>query len=487
MNINKRIKQTIAAIVCTLPVFGMISCHKDILNPKPKTQIAEANAFDTPERVLAQVYGLYDALKSGNFLGGRYLIYNDIRGEEFINRLTNGVTGLQTWNHTLSSSTNEVQNLWVAIYAAVNRINVFLKGLNDNKDKIDPNLFKQYTAEAKFMRALCYYDLLTLYARPYADGNGSKPGMPLRMQAETTTANNDLARSSVQTTYDVILADLNAAEADLPSAYSSSARNVTRAHKNTAIALKTRILLSMGRYSDVVNEASKIVSGSAPYQAPNGVAHKLEANVTTPFTNYTTTESIFSMPMTDTDAPGVQNQLCYYYNVPGLGNGEYFINKTGSGIFTDTSWKATDARKVNFLIVSGTNTYLKKFNKPSPFTDYVPVIRYAEILLNYAEAAAEKGDLTKAVELLKAVRNRSDATYVFATTTVDTKDKIIARILIERRIELLGEGFRSIDILRRLQTIPSKSTVNSITPWQQEYIWPIPSNELLANKLMTPN
>jgi hypothetical protein len=117
----------------------------------------------------------------------------------------------------------------------------------------------------------------------------------------------------------------------------------------------------------------------------------------------------------------------------------------------------------------------------------VPVIRYAEILLNYAEAAAEKGDLTKAVELLKAVRNRSDATYVFATTTVDTKDKIIARILIERRIELLGEGFRSIDILRRLQTIPSKSTVNSITPWQQEYIWPIPSNELLANKLMTPN
>jgi len=486
MKTNKKITTALTAFSFIL-VLGFISCKKDILNLTPKTQIAEENAFDTPERVLAQVNGLYDALKSGNFLGGRYLVYNDIRAEEFLNRLTNGVTGLQTWSHTLTSSANEVENLWGAAYTAINRINVFLKGLNDHKDKVDPTLFTQYTAEAKFMRALCYYDLLTLYARPYTKDNGASPGLPLRLKAETTTANNDLARSSVKEVYNQILADLNEAENNLPLKYSSSSLDVTRAHRNTVIALKTRIYLSMGQYSDVVTQASKIVSASAPFQASSGVQHKLEASVATPFTNYTTTESVFSMPMTEGDPPGTQNQLGYYYNKPGVGNGEYSLNKVAGGILADTSWKATDARKVNFVEAVGTTTYFKKFNKPAPYTDYVPLIRYAEVLLNYAEAAAQTNDLTKAIALLKAVRNRSDAAYVFSPASIGTQADVIKTILIERRIELLGEGFRSNDLLRLGQPIPAKANVNAVQPTQAEYIWPIPNSELLANKLMTPN
>lgn len=488
MKTNKKLTLVISTL-CFFLLAGFISCKKDILNPTPKTQILEENVFDTPERVLAQVNGLYDAVKSGNFLGGRYLIYNDIRGEEFINRTANGVTGLQTWNHTLTTSTNEVENLWGSAYTAINRINVFLKGLNDNKDKVDPTLFTQYTGEAKFLRALCYYDLLTLYARPYTSGtgNGASPGLPLRLKAETTTANNDLARSSVQEVYNQILTDLNDAENSLPNNHATSVLNVSRAHKNTAIALKTRIYLSMGKYSDVVTQASKIVSNSAPFQASSGVLHKLEANVLTPFTNYTTTESIFSMPMTEGDAPGTQNQLGYYYSKPGVGNGEYNLNKGTAGIISDTTWKSNDARKVNFVEVVGSNTYLKKFYKPAPFTDYVPVIRYAEILLNYAEAAAETNDLTKAIDLLKAVRNRSNPTYVYPPASIATKADVISAILRERRIELLAEGFRSIDLLRRGQTIPGKGSSPAIQPSQSEYIWPIPNSEILANKLMTPN
>lgn len=482
-----RIKQNIYKGLCAcglLLLAGLISCKKNMLDIKPKTQLAEEVAFDTPERVLAQVNGLYDGLKSGNFLGGRYLIYNDIRAEEYINKLNNGVTGLQTWNHTLNSSSNEVENLWTAAYSAINRINLFLKGLNEHKDVA---FFDQYMAEAKFLRALCYYDLLTLYAQPYTKDNGASPGLPLRLQGETTTQNNNLARSSVSEVYTQILADLNEAETKLPDKYSSSSLNVTRAHKNSAIALKTRIYLSMGKYSDVVNEASKIVSSSAPFQANSGVIHKLESNVGTPFTNYTTTESIFSLPMTDGDPPGTQNQLGYYFNKPGVGNGEYSLNTGANGILSDTSWKATDARKTNFLEVVGTTTYVKKFNKPSPYTDYVPVIRYAEILLNYAEAAAQTGNLSLAAELLKAVRKRSDANYNFSASATGNQNDLIKLILTERRIELLAEGFRSIDILRAGKAIPSKGSVNTIQPTQSEYIWPIPSSEILANNLMTPN
>jgi hypothetical protein len=462
-----------------IPLFGMISCKKD-LDTEPTTSIIDEYAFDTPGRVLGQVNGLYDAVKSGAFLGGRYQIYNDIRAEEFINMKSNSVTGLLTWNHSLTSTASEVENLWTAAYSAINRVNLFLQGLEANASKVDPALYTQYKAEAKFLRALCYFDLLTLYARPYTSNNGSSPGLPLRLQAETTAANNDLARSSVQDVYNVILKDLNDAETDLPVTYATPLLNVSRAHKSTAIALKTRVYLAMGKYNEVIIEALKIAPDN---KSNSGFVHKLEANVATPFTTYTTSESIFSMPMTDGDGPGTQNQLGYYYNKSLPGAGEYSLN--AKGIIANTDWSATDARRTNFIITGATN-YLKKYNSAT-YTDYAPVIRYAETLLNYAEAAARTGDLKTATDLLKQIRNRSDATYVFPSAAIDTQDELVKTILTERRIELLGEGFRSFDILRLNVAIPGKGTVNTIQPSQTEYIWPIPNSEMLTNKLMVQN
>jgi hypothetical protein len=483
MNTKSKVKNVAYTLLCTLSLSCLVSCEKD-LDTTPTTSIEEAYVFDTPERILGQVNSLYDAVKSGNFLGGRYLIYNDIRADEFINMKSNGVTGLLTWNYGLTSSSTEVENLWTAAYAAINKSNLFLKRSEENISKVDPVLYPQYRAEAKFIRALCYYNLVVLYARPYTMTNGETPGLPLRLIAETTSENNDLARSSVKDVYQQIINDLNEAEANLPPSYSTALLNVTRAHKNTAIALKTRVYLSMGKYTDVIAEAQKIVSNKVPYQAMSGVPLKLEANVATPFTNYTTPESVFSMPMTDGDAPGTQNQLGYYYNKTPVGNGEYSLN--AKGIFANTEWLATDARRTSFIITGSTN-YLKKFNKPSPYSDYVPVIRYAETILNYAEAAARTGDLQKATDLLKAIRNRSDATYVFPAAATDSQDALIQTILTERRIELLGEGFRSIDLLRQGLTIPGKGTVNAVLPTQREYIWPIPNSEMLTNKLMVQN
>jgi hypothetical protein len=60
-------------------------------------------------------------------------------------------------------------------------------------------------------------------------------------------------------------------------------------------------------------------------------------------------------------------------------------------------------------------------------------------------------------------------------------------IMTERRIELLGEGFRSRDILRLNQTIPAKGTAPSITSSSPQYIWPIPQSELNVNKAVVQN
>ncbi|HEX8314265.1 MAG TPA: hypothetical protein VF609_04700, partial [Flavisolibacter sp.] len=109
-----------------LLVLGLFSCRKDKLSPDPETTLFDAVAFQTPERVLQNVNGMYAAVKTGQFYGGRYLVYNEIRGEEFSNRTNNGITGFQTYNYTVSATLGEVGNLWNAAYAALNRINVVI-------------------------------------------------------------------------------------------------------------------------------------------------------------------------------------------------------------------------------------------------------------------------------------------------------------------------------------------------------------------------
>jgi starch-binding outer membrane protein, SusD/RagB family len=477
------------AIACLLLTAFLAACkkEKDLLSPVPRTSIIDATAFDTPERVLGLVNGMYSSVKDPQFFGGKYVMYGDFRGEEFINRTANIFTGYDTWGHTLNSSSNEVVNLWSAAYTAINSVNVFLQGLNDNISKVDATLTKQYTAEAQFVRALSYFCLVTLYARPYVENNGASKGLPLRLQAETNTSNNDLARSTVAEVYAQILKDLNDAEANLPLTYTSDLLNTTRAHRNSAIALKTRVYLNMGKYDKVIEEASKIVSATAPFKANSGVAHQLQSDISVVFSsNYVSTESIFSMPNTELNSATGQNALGYILNAAPTGNSEYSVNP--SGIMGNVEWKATDKRR-SFLTGSGSTVFLKKYNKPSPYIDYIPVMRYSEVLLNYAEAAAKLNDLPKALALLTAVRQRADPSYTFTVGQTGTVDAIVSSIWLERRIEFLGEGLRSNDLLRNLLTIPGKGssslTSPSVAPSQPAYTFPLPNTEILTNKLLT--
>ncbi|WP_241502289.1 RagB/SusD family nutrient uptake outer membrane protein [Hymenobacter glacialis] len=304
--------------------FGTFSCQNDLLDPVPTTLYPQDIVFDTPARVLLQVNNLYAFVKVGTFLGGRVQVYGDVRANDFLNMRNNGVTALGVWNHTLTEqSQNDVVNTWAAGYLAINQINVFLAGLETNAAKLGATPFPanyvtttavNYQAEARLLRALSYYSLLQLYARPFIDGNGSKPGLPLRLKAEVDGTGNDLARSSVAEVYAQILADLNFAELNLPLTPATGVSAVTRAHRNTAIALKTRVYLSMGRYDDVIREANKLVPATAPYVAPTGVRHALNPSIAAVFAApQETSESILSFPFTAQNAPGTQNQLAFYY------------------------------------------------------------------------------------------------------------------------------------------------------------------------------
>jgi hypothetical protein len=191
------------------------------------------------------------------------------------------------------------------------------------------------------------------------------------------------------------------------------------------------------------------------------------------------------------DNPGTQNQLGFYFvrNSTNPGSAEYSLNP--AGIVSDTvfsSLTSVDARKGLIFpnLVNG-KKFVNKYPLPSPFLDYAPVIRYSEVLLNLAEALARTNtNLPKALALVTAVRQRS-STNAIVTLPAPTQAQIIAAIMLERRIEFLGEGLRNNDLMRLLQTIPAKGSVPAKLPTDQGYIWPISATELSLNKLMTDN
>ena len=246
----------------------------------------------------------------------------------------------------------------------------------------------------------------------------------------------------------------------------------------------------MGDYPNVITEATKLVpQATAPFSATSGVLHSLQSNITAVFTAYNTTESILSFPMSATagDNPGTQNQLGFYFvRNASLGAAEYSLNPLG--ILADPGWGAADVRRTSLVYTNAVNgkRFVYKYQQPSPFLDWAPVIRYSEVLLNLAEALARTNTTVnaKALALVNAVRQRSDASV---TIVAATQAALINAIMQERRIEFLGEGLRNNDLMRLLQTIPAKGPVPAKAPTDQGYIWPISATEMSLNKLMTDN
>ncbi len=83
------IKLTILAILTSF----LTSCHGDFLDTVPSTSISETEAFSTPGKIQGQVNNLYAQLQNPNFYGGRYIVFNEQRGDEFGQNDGNAATG----------------------------------------------------------------------------------------------------------------------------------------------------------------------------------------------------------------------------------------------------------------------------------------------------------------------------------------------------------------------------------------------------------
>ena len=458
--------QIFATALVSLALFA--SCA-DSLDKEPPLDLTSKEIFADTEHIEANLLGLYGSAKS--IIGLRLFDFNVARGDEFINQSVNNNEAISAYEMTVGQTSTENTETWTKLYQTINNVNTFLEGIEDAKTIAGSN-YDQWVAEAKFVRALSYYYLNDLYAQPYLLDKEAK-SVPLRLQSENSTGNNDLKRSTVAEVYAQMEEDLSDANiSHLPSG-TNSYDAVTRASQGAAHVLRQRIYMEQGLWDKAIAEGLAVKG------------YKLENDIASLFTSpYITQETIFSFPMSETNRGSRQSAPAYYFY-----DGTRFVIDITSGILSKEAYAlSSDARIAQLTSKAGTQPISTKFKDSQNYLDWTPIFRYAEVLLNLAESYYQTGDETSARQYLSRVRRRSiEETADELDINTLNGEALQQAIYNERRAEFIGEGIRSLDIHRRGEDfIKQGGTVKEIriSPSTNGYIWPIPTIERSANKLI---
>ena len=372
---------------------------------------------------------------------------------------------------TVGQTTSDNTETWTKLYQTINNANTFLEKINDAKEIAGDN-YGKWVAEAKFVRALSYYYLNSLYAQPYLLNKDAK-SVPLRLKSEDNTGNNNLKRSTVAEIDAQILEDLCDENINNLPAAAGTYDAVTRATQGAAHVLRQRIYMEQGQWDKAIEEGLTVKG------------YSLEGDISNLFKSpFITNETIFSFPMSETNRGSRQSAPAYYFY-----DGTRFVIDYTSGILSKAEYSITnDARVKELTGKVGTQPISTKFKDSQNYLDWTPVFRYAEVLLNLAESYYQNGDEPSARKYLNEVRRRSvkESDDVIDISSL-TGEALKTAIYNERRAEFIGEGIRSLDIHRRGEDfIKQGGTVKEIhiTPATNGYIWAIPTIESSANKLI---
>ena len=440
------------------------SCSSSFLDQEPPLYIEPGDIYNDANRLEAAVLGLYGSIKndaSDSFMGGKTYLVFDNRGEDIVNSDPNLITLANTYKFNVGKTDAENTVTWSMAYAAINRVNIFLDELEGAKATAGEK-YEQYKAEAKFVRAFAYYYLNNLYATPYVINPDAK-SVPLRLTPEKNGEHNALKRATVKEVYEQILSDLENISA-LPVKTKADEPTVTRATQAAANMLKMRVYMSMNNWTEAV-KAGKLVTG---YELTPKFGDMFKAP-------YYTDETIFSLPMKETNRPNTQQGLAEYYYAK---NTILWVD-VENGIMSKPNYNsAYDAR----VQMKNEKNQLLKFTDAAQKLDWAPIFRYAETLLNLAECYVNLGGTENeklARECLKQVRFRSlpETSNQLDIDHLSGEDLKMA-VYNERRLEFIGEAMRGIDVLRRGANFERKT---QITPQSSGYVWPIPQSEELMN------
>lgn len=483
--------------------FGLLvlsGCEKD-LDQVPISSGSVPTFYKTPDDFNQALTSVYSALRFSTAGGypDRLLNLAETRSDNLY--AVSDIPGVRDWEPinnfaTTLASNAYVAEAWTTNYAAIFRANTFLEQLAQNGSVVDDATRQRYEAEAKFLRAFFYFDLVRYF--------GKVPVIDRPLGAAEVAK---IPRSPVADVYQLILADLGTAVSKLPVSYSGSA-NTFRATVGAAKTLKALVHmtrsgpiygiegpgLGVNEYAQAATLLNEVISSGRYSVLPS------YANIFS-YTNENNAEVIFDVQYASgglnlgATFPGqlVSDDLFAALRIP-YSSGQPDARFAAQNLVN--SYAAGDLRKtfnftLSYTTVSGFNEtrpsitkYLNaglrgvnRFDWPINFI----VFRYTDVLMMRAECILHGAGGTQADvdAIMTQVRNRAGITGTVTGTT-------LPQLMEERRREFAGEGLRWHDLVREgmvLTTInawiPLEDVKRRMSPIQPNYIiFPVPQTEL---------
>jgi starch-binding outer membrane protein, SusD/RagB family len=460
-------------------LFLSLGCKKFLTVDPPYLQDAE-NFFLTPEDYDRALTGAYDLLQ-GSFMSvwiGEIASDNSIAGGESVND-TQGLHQIDNMTH--GGVNNELRNILRWNYAGITRVNYIM----ENKDNIDFPEKQRMIAEARFLRAFYYFELVKFFG-----------DVPLIVDKRIGIEEaRKLPRSPVAEVYAQIEEDLTFAASVLN--WSTPVKG--RATKGAALGLLGKAYLYQKKYAQAASTFDQITA--------SGV-YSLVSDYTQLFTvvNENNSETVFDVEYSGLEGGSYGCLICLegnaapgfhgirQYNGPVYGDGNSYNLPTqnlydafssldprrGHTILDIDAFIASqpNPESITYAIGAGGHTgyyqnkYIKRLGELGlPDNDLTSpvnyrVIRYADILLMAAEAHFHNGNSSLAQQLVNQIRARAGVPGV-AVNSLD----VIYR---ERRFELSGEGHRFFDLVRTGQ---AAANISGFQTGKNE-LFPIPQVEI---------
>jgi hypothetical protein len=437
------------------------SCS-DFLDKVPQGNLTQENFPVTEADALLATNAVYSTLRNWYYHSGGYPILDVMsddahKGSNPADQ-SNNVGPYDDF--TMSTSQDGLSRWWSAIYEGIKRANVVIEKVPDIS--MDETLKNRYIAEAQFLRALYYFDLVRSWG-----------GVPI---VTTTSPELNLPRSSREEVYDLIKNDLLSAIDHLPEKVDLIPSDYGRATKGAAKALLAKVYLFDEDYPNAAAYALEVITSNVYFLDPD-YSHTFS------LAGQYNSESVFEIGAIEFE--GTENGGNQYANnqgVRGTPNRGWGFNRPSINL--RDSFEPGDPRMEGTIIFLGevidgitilgdgstpditytdeTNTVIKEiecYNQkvwiPGTSTSEQwghnrRLLRYAEVLLIAAEALNENGQSADALIYLNQVRERARQgnNDILPDVTETGKDALRELIWKERRAELAMEGVRFWDLVR---------------------------------------
>ncbi|WP_149304991.1 RagB/SusD family nutrient uptake outer membrane protein [Pareuzebyella sediminis] len=500
-------RRIISLYISLSSVLILTSCSKDLLNLEPADQSSVETFWTTEDNAASALTGCYEPLL-GPYRGeGSWLLkLEDVTPNSFEIDDGSGASSIARGDN--NPTLPLINSRYSISYEGVGRTNTFLANIDEVT--MDAALKNRFIAEARFLRAFYYHNLVEYYG-----------GVPLILDPPNNNTQGQLPRNTKAEVLEAIHADLDAAISVLPVTYGNT--DVGRATRGAALALKARSALYNENWSEALSAAEAVVDLNEYSLFPNYRELFL-------LENERNQEVIFDVEFQFPEITNNYHELFQQGNVlKDLVDAYLAVDGdpiSESDIYDPNDPYANrDPRLAQTLITIGstfngalvtgdelfadlTGYAFKKYTYylddvvrtgPQPNQSEInPILfRYAEILLTIAEAENElNGPTAKAYAAINQVRARPSVDMPEVEPGL-SQEEFREVVRLERRIEFAGEGLYYQDIIRwrtaevvmnepGLDEDGNVIETRSFNP-EKDYLWPFPDRDILLNTNLEQN